>query len=79
MQTIELTLPTYFANWLVNGDMGDLTEAETETLDMLLLANEVAGDALNMEHDTHFTRFHDARGWGIADYACDCATYVFPA
>lgn len=69
MESVEYTLPTYLACYLINGDATGLTEDEIERIQSFLAEEKVC--IVSMEDDTHFRHSNDFENLGA-----DCATFT---
>jgi hypothetical protein len=68
---IELTAPSHWASYLINGDSSGMLEGEKEACDAWLVAEGIV-DVLDC-YDGGFRRWHDASRYALA---CDCQVYV---
>ena len=71
-QTREYDLPTYWANYIVNGEVGDLTDKEVKEIDDWLQVNVPDWTLGDVSEETWFTRYPDHGG-----LPCDVSTYTF--
>lgn len=71
-EMIELTLPTYWACYLMYGDDSGLQDGEALAIDSYLQEYEV-GACINIENDDYISRFNDANT-GLLGDVC---TYTF--
>lgn len=74
MKTITYTLPEFWASALINDDATGLSDEEHEQLNEWLLAY-APGFCVSVSDDREFTRWHDARDYGVL--ACDCLEFTF--
>jgi hypothetical protein len=75
MKLIELTAPSHWASYLINGDSSGLDAYDVKQADAWI-AREGLGDPVNCE-DAGFCRSHDA--WTECPFSADCQTYTFAA
>lgn len=73
MDTIEYTLPEFWASYLVNGDASGLSDNEQEEIDAFL-KNENVGFCLTCSEEPFFAWRHDGGPLGAT-----CLEYVFEA
>jgi hypothetical protein len=69
---VELTLPMYWACYLMYGDASGLQDGEAEAIDAYLQEYEV-GACINIEDDAYFSWTNDANT-GLGGDVC---TYTF--
>jgi len=72
MTTIELTAPSFWASYLINGDASGLNAAEKLACDDWIKCQAI-GYPASCE-DAGFVRIHDAN---VFAFPCDCQTYTF--
>jgi hypothetical protein len=72
MRAIELTAPSHWAPYLINGDDSGLEPEELENAKRWLKYNTL-GLPVSCE-DAGFMRYHDATAFALA---ADCQTYTF--
>lgn len=80
METLELTLPTFWTCPLINGDYSgmeneDITALEAFTDDMVKEYGQCWAIDVTDDDSGDFRTYHDARRFGVL--ACDVATYTF--
>jgi hypothetical protein len=73
MQTLELTAPSAWASYLINGDASGISEEDQRAADQWL-ASIGHGGPVGCE-DYGFCRVHDA--FGFMPFGADCQTYTF--
>ena len=75
-ETIDYTLPAYWASALINGDYSGMADSELETIEWFCL-DVIAehGNAFFSTNDGEpsFITYHDAKYLGVL--AADCLTY----
>ena len=71
-EMIELTLPTYWASYLIYGDDSGLQDGEALAIDAYLEEYQV-GACINVENDDYISRVNDANT-GLLGDVC---TYTF--
>lgn len=72
IETVELTAPSAWASYIINGDASGITDAEQDAADQFL--GTVDGECVDVSGE-EFMTYHDARQF--APYAADCSTYTF--
>lgn len=79
MRPIELTAPSAWASYLINGDASGLDSLDIERADdfaEFAIESGANGGPVGCE-DAGFIRYHDARVFTDCPYAADCQTYTF--
>lgn len=71
MQTIEYSLPEFWASYLINGDSSGLSDSELEEIDAFL-KNKNLGFCLSCSDYPEFRMSNDANNLGG-----DCLDYIF--
>lgn len=71
METIELTLPEYWACALVNGDFSGLSKEEEQEIEEFFECGYY-GHCFGVSDEPFFTNWHDA-----GRYGADCLVYTF--
>lgn len=71
METIEYTLPEYWASYLINGDFSGLEDKEQEEIDAFL-KNENLGHCMTCSEESEFKWKNDANSLGG-----NCLVYIF--
>lgn len=80
MNTVTLTLPAFWASYLINGDATGLDDAEQAAVDSWLVDQiaDIAGfnpNCLSCSDYAEFTAAHDAIGYALP---CECLEFIFP-
>lgn len=78
VETIQYTLPTYWASALINGDESGLEQEDQDALGAFIqhmLQEHGQCHCVDCTEEPEFTRYHDARPYGVL--ACDCLEYTF--
>lgn len=71
LETVTATGPSHWACYFINGDSGDMSDAEINQADQF--AEWLGGHIVDCE-DAGFIHWHDARAFGVL--ASDCQTYT---
>lgn len=74
MEESTYLLPAHWAPALINGDWTGMSERDEEQL-MACIAGEGLPDAVSCSEESEFTRYHDARPYGVL--SCECLTFTF--
>jgi hypothetical protein len=77
MKTIELTLPTAWANYLFYGDIEGLGPGEHGTIFTVLKAYGLRYIMPLTMNEVGFLNWHYATDFGVK--SAECAEYIFPA
>lgn len=72
METIEYTLPAYWAVALMYGDYSGLSPEEVDDIDQFFKSEDCIGNCVDVRGEPFFTNWHDAGSYGV-----DCLEYVF--
>jgi hypothetical protein len=70
-ETVTATAPSHWACYFINGDTGDMDDAEISQADAF--ADWLGGNIVDCE-DAGFIHHHDARSFGVLP--SDCQTYT---
>jgi len=75
---VNLSLPSHWASYIVNGDDTSLDRGEIEVVDRVLKFYEVWNATVaSVSESSYFTRLHDAAQWEVL--ATECLDYKFLA
>lgn len=76
IETVEFTLPDFWAPSLINGDDTGMEEEDIHALEeFLAYCREQGLSCGSCSDEAEFTHYHDAREYGVL--ACDCLVYTF--
>ena len=74
MKTLEFTLPSFWAPYLINDDPSGMDDKEIEAVDQWMKMTRLPAPS-DCSEEPDFVQWHDARD--VYPYAADCVVYTF--
>jgi hypothetical protein len=74
MKTLEFTLPSFWAAYLINDDPSGMDDKEIEAVDQWMKMTRLPAPS-DCSEEPDFVQWHDARD--VYPYAADCSIFTF--